>query len=160
MTFGKSFDFHLRLSWFPSAGGMRKFGPDDFNLRKEKEKDSAVVFWDADCASRAVPCPKDRGRRGRTEPEKGHQDSLHIPPVSGPTADAPTQNLLEPEAQQLPSIDGAFPQPFPCQREASNMSAVELEKATKVTPVPPTLTLNVLIHCVKPKPVTRRTHEI
>lgn len=40
------------------------------------------------------------------------------------------------------------------------MSAVELEKATKVTPVPPTLTLNVLIHCVKPKPVTRRTHEI
>ena len=40
------------------------------------------------------------------------------------------------------------------------MSAVELEKPTNATPIPPTLTLNVLVHCVKPKPVTGRTLEV
>lgn len=49
MTFGKSFDLHLRLSGFPSAGGMRKFGPDDFNLRKEKEKGSAQTVLLGQC---------------------------------------------------------------------------------------------------------------
>lgn len=43
MTFGKSFDLHLRLSWFPSAGGMRKL--DQMILTYGKKRKKAVPLF-------------------------------------------------------------------------------------------------------------------